>query len=90
MTTQTETCSHLTTFGDRGQHCEACGAYLERFVIYTGPTLVASAADRLRAAGFQILTLGTQHVYVAKFSATQQEVLAALPTWRRNDVTSLG
>jgi hypothetical protein len=87
---QTQTCGHQSTFGDKNQNCEACFAHLNRYVIYTGPTLVASAAERLRAAGFLIVTLGTQHLYVAKWDGTPEEILAALPTWRRSDVTSLG
>lgn len=78
-------CGHFRLFGTTST-CEGCGVSLNRFKVYTGPTLVGNVAHRLRQAGFDVLIEGTEHVYVAKFDATQADVLQVLPTWRFNDV----
>ena len=63
------------------------GAAMNKFMVYTGPTLVKTAADRLRAAGMHVTLEGTCNVYVNANSAAQ--VLAALPSWTWRDVHPL-
>jgi hypothetical protein len=86
---KTQSCGHHSTFGTHGQHCESCFAFFHRYVVYCGPTLVASTAQRLRDAGFTVSVEGTEHVYFGGFDRTPQDVLDALPTWKLTDVNQL-
>ena len=53
------------------------------FRVFTGPTLVNTAADRLVAAGLDVTVRGTENVYVQ--ADTKEHVLDALNEGPRHD-----
>ena len=86
----TTTCGHNTTFGTDGQHCENCGAFLNRFAVECDPTQVTGVADRLRVCGFTVYCEGVHSVLASKFDTTTDEVANALgSTWWKKDVRQL-
>jgi hypothetical protein len=57
---------------------------MHKYKVYTGPTVVQYAANRLRDRGYTV-SEGTEHVYTE--AASREDVLEALPrgvgwTWR--------
>jgi len=86
-------CGHFVTFGAAHRTCEQCGASLNRFRVYVGPTLVGVVAARVRAAGFNVDVEGTEHVYFSGFDATPETALAAVNdrvgSWTLRDVQVL-
>jgi hypothetical protein len=62
---------------------------MNKYRVYTGPTLVKSAANRLRGAGLVVTVEGTEHVHVLALDVSQ--VLQALPRggWSYRDVQLL-
>lgn len=63
---------------------------LRRYRIYTGPTIVQETAMRLDAAGFHVVTVGTEHVYI-ETTRDKEQVLKVLGlTWIWNDVLEIG
>ena len=60
-----------------------------RFSVYTGPTIVAACAEKLRAAGVTVYCEGTEHVYV-ETPLTADQVAAVLgSTWSWRDVRAI-
>lgn len=50
-----------------------------RYRVYVGPTLVSMAANRLRAAGVEVLCEGTEYVYLTT-DKNQYDLLNLLKT----------
>jgi hypothetical protein len=61
---------------------------MNRYRIYTGPTIVKQVAEKLRALNIDVFLEGTEHVYVST-SLAIHELLKMLPTWRGADFRAL-
>lgn len=61
---------------------------MNKYRLYTGPTVVKTAAEALRAAGLEVVVEGTEHVYV--LAPSNDAVLKAVntcgPGWNWRDV----
>lgn len=62
---------------------------MNRWKLYTGPTLVNYVANRLRTHGVNVTVEGTEHVYLLT-DLDRYQLLNLLPTWQPRDLQLLG
>lgn len=62
---------------------------MTRYRIYTGPSIVKAIADRLSAAGLNVVVTGTEHVYVETCHSMRYLLGQLGPTWKANDITAI-